>query len=178
MSEHSIRINRAPVLTLWGAVVAEKLGYPWRSALTLGRAIAGLNAQSKGRRLGVFGEGEHHEPERKRATTGSRPRERLVPLLGREVPAVETPQGLRAVAGGSPASVERYLKGKFGDALGPTREAMEELADAYGPRRLEPNAFALYERFRPAIPPGARGWGARGELDLDRLHELAAAARK
>jgi len=24
-----------------------------------------------------------------------------------------------------------------------------------------------YEQFRPAIPPGRRGWGAKGALDLD-----------
>ena len=29
-----IRINRAPVLTLWAAVVAERLGYPEETALS------------------------------------------------------------------------------------------------------------------------------------------------
>src|SRR6187399_1344901 len=50
----SIAINRAPVLTLWAAVVAERLGFDADEAATLGRAVAGLNAQSKGRRLGIF----------------------------------------------------------------------------------------------------------------------------
>lgn len=49
-----ITINRAPVLTLWAAVVAERLGFEADEALTLGRAVAGLNAQSKGRNLGLF----------------------------------------------------------------------------------------------------------------------------
>jgi hypothetical protein len=44
-----VTINRAPVLTLWAAVVAERLGYDREASLTLGRAVAGLNAQSKGR---------------------------------------------------------------------------------------------------------------------------------
>ena len=43
-----VKINRAPVLTLWAAVVAERLGYEWEEALTLGRAVAGLNAYKKG----------------------------------------------------------------------------------------------------------------------------------
>ena len=50
----TISINRAPVMTLWAAIVAERLGHDRASALTLGKAVAGLNAQSKGRRLGLF----------------------------------------------------------------------------------------------------------------------------
>ena len=50
----SIMINRAPVLTLWASVVAECLGYEHNEALTLGRAVAGLNAYSKGVALGLF----------------------------------------------------------------------------------------------------------------------------
>ena len=48
----TITINRAPVLTLWAAVVAERLGYSRDEALTLGRAVAGMNAQSKAVHLG------------------------------------------------------------------------------------------------------------------------------
>ncbi len=51
---HWIEINRAPVLTLWAAVVATCLGFDWEEALTLGRAVAGLNAYSKGKALGLF----------------------------------------------------------------------------------------------------------------------------
>lgn len=47
-----IRINRAPVRTLWAAVVDEQPGFDRNEALSLGRAVAGLNAQSKGRRRG------------------------------------------------------------------------------------------------------------------------------
>ncbi len=36
----TIAVNRAPVLTLWAAVVAEQLGQPPETALTLGRAVA------------------------------------------------------------------------------------------------------------------------------------------
>jgi hypothetical protein len=57
-----VMVNRAPVLTLWAAVVAEVLGFEHDEALTLGRAVASLNAYSKGvsfgpgTRLGRFGE--------------------------------------------------------------------------------------------------------------------------
>jgi hypothetical protein len=52
MAGKQVKINRAPVLTLWSIVVAEHLGYDHAAAMTLGKAVAGLNAQSKGRRLG------------------------------------------------------------------------------------------------------------------------------
>ena len=39
-----IRINRAPMLTLWAAVVAERLGFDHAFALTLGQAVAGSSA--------------------------------------------------------------------------------------------------------------------------------------
>ncbi|GEM_PF-6265189 len=50
----TLEINRAPVLTLWLAGVAERIGFGHEEALTLGKEVAGLNAQSKGRRLGIF----------------------------------------------------------------------------------------------------------------------------
>ncbi len=43
-----VMVNRAPVLTLWAAMVAEVLGFEHDEALTFGRAVAGLNAYSKG----------------------------------------------------------------------------------------------------------------------------------
>jgi len=49
-----VMMNRAPVLTLWPAVVAEGLGLEHDEALTLRRAVAGLNAYSKGVSLGLF----------------------------------------------------------------------------------------------------------------------------
>jgi hypothetical protein len=35
---HAVTINRAPVLTLWTAVVAQRLGFERDEALTFGRA--------------------------------------------------------------------------------------------------------------------------------------------
>jgi hypothetical protein len=47
-------VNREPVLTLWAALVAAVLRFEHDEALTLGRAVAGLNAYSKGVSLGLF----------------------------------------------------------------------------------------------------------------------------
>lgn len=175
MAKKKIKINRAPVLTLWAAVVAKRLGYHEETALTLGKAVAGLNAQSKGRRLGIYEEKteEDKEEERKKEKTV---KVEFIEILGRGVPAVKTPKGLRAAIKGEeidPESVERYLRQKFGDDLDEARVAMEKLAKAHTPRQLESKAYDLYEKFRPEIPEGKKGWGAKGELDLDYIRSLA-----
>ena len=70
-------------------------------------------------------------------------------------------------------SVERYLESKFGESLSTVRAAMRDLAKAFKPDQLRPDAFSLYEQFRPAIPEGVKGWGAKGKLDIDRIRSLA-----
>jgi hypothetical protein len=174
MATDQIMVNRAPVLTLWGAVVAARLGYDWEEALSLGQAMAGLNAQSKGRALGIYGPPKGREGDTpKKVGLGE---EFWVALLGRHIPAKQTEQGVRAVTGDKPVDadrVARYLEAKFGEALPAVREALEQLAAALDPAALEEEAFPLYERFRPAIEPGTRGWGQKGVLDLAKIREMA-----
>lgn len=173
MGEHTVLVNRAPVLTLWAAIVAERLGHPRAEALTLGKAVAGLNAQSKGRRLGIYEAPEAEAKVPKSRRPGPPPN--TVPLLGRAVPVVSTPDGVRATVKGraeNPAAVERYLAQKFGSSLPAVEAAMRELAKAHPPRHLAAIGFSLYEHFRPEIPEGVKGWGAKGVLDLARLHAL------
>jgi hypothetical protein len=50
---------------------------------------------------------------------------------------------------------------------------MCDIANGFRPEELSKNAFRLYEKFRPAIPEGVTGWGAKGSLDLDRIRSLA-----
>lgn len=171
-----IKINRAPVLTLWAAVVAERLGYDSDTALTLGKAVSGLNAQSKGQRLGIY----EPAPEEEREKTRERqPEEQYtVGLLGRAVPVIDTKDGTRAVTRGrpeEPASVRRYLENKFGSDLDDVQAAMRELAGGFSPEELKRQAYALYEQFRPEVPEGKRGWGAEGELDLEKIRGLKSA---
>jgi hypothetical protein len=175
MGSPQVTINRAPVLTLWAAVVAERLGYDRDAALTLGQAVAGLNAQSKGRRLGILEDAPDHDHERQpRARQPVTPTS--VPLLGRQVPVIPTAEGVRATRQDQPIDprgVTRYVQQTFGAALPDVRAAMAALAAAYPPEQLAAKACALYERFRPAIPEGTRGWGAAGRLDLDLIRALA-----
>lgn len=176
MTNKKIKINRAPVLTLWATVVAERLGYDKETALTLGKAVAGLNAQSKGRKLGIYEEKPEEEKEKERKKKKETGKTEFIEILGRGVPAVKTPQGLRAAIDGEPIhaeSVDTYLRQKFKDDYDEARAAMETLAKAYTPKQLESKAYGLYEKFRPEIPEGKKGWGARGELDLDTIRSLA-----
>jgi hypothetical protein len=107
MTANKILINRAPVLTLWAAVVAERLGFKPDEALSLGKPVAGLNAQSKGQRLGIF------KPTPKEL-------KKVREQAGRALRAMNTEEGVRAVIKSKPIepeSVESYLESKFGDAL-------------------------------------------------------------
>ena len=171
---HWISVNRAPVLTLWAAVVAERLGFNRAEALTLGRAVAGLNAYSKGKSLGIF-KPSKGEITKKRKTLPAA-EVIYVDLMGRAVPTTLCDDGLRAVSKGKPiepASVERYLEGKFGEAYDDARAALRSLAKAYTPQELADHAYGLYTKFRPEIPGGKKGWGAEGRLSLDRIRKLA-----
>lgn len=169
-SSLKLRINRAPVLTLWASVVAERRGAPHDAALTLGQAVAGLSAYSKGVRLGIL-----KPSEKPPALPASVRKVHDVVLLGRRIHAAETTEGMRAIAKGqvaNPASVERYLASKFGDALGPVRAAMQRLASSFSPDELKARGFYLYEQFRPEVPEGEGGWGAQGVLDVERIRAL------
>ena len=146
MATRSISINRAPVLTLWAVVVAQRLGFDEDEALTLGKAVAGLNAQAKGRRLGIF---KPHEEKARKARKKERGERFRVEVLGRPVPATNTEDGIRAVRGNKPIDpdgVRRYLDDKFGEHLGAVRRAMPRLARAHKPKNLADDCY----RRRPA----------------------------
>ena len=175
MAVKKIKINRAPVLTLWAAIVAERLGYDRKESLTFGKAVAGLNAQSKGRRLGIYEE-KKDAGEEKEKKDEKQAKLEFIEILGRGVPAIRTAQGLRAAIKGEQIeaeAVQKYLMQKFGDDLDEVRMAMEVLAKAYPKKQLESEGFSLYEKFRPKIPEGTKGWGAKGDLDLDFIRSLA-----
>jgi hypothetical protein len=173
-AKNLVRVNRAPVITLWAAVVAERMGFNRNEALTLGRAVCGLNAYAKGKALGLFHPSEESVAARKRkAKAGARLK---VELMHRAVPVVRSAQGLRALSKGrpiEPGSVARYLEAKFAGRLNAARAAMQRLARAFPRKVIAKRAYPLYVAFRPTVPAGTRGWGAQGVLRLDRIRALA-----
>lgn len=95
-----IRVNRAPVLTLWAAaVVAERLGHPPKTALSLASAVAGITAWAKARRLGIS-----EEKDRKKDAAPERPQD-TTQLLGRQIRLAHDADGvvLADAADGKPA---------------------------------------------------------------------------
>jgi hypothetical protein len=180
MPRKTISINRAPVLTLWAVVVAERLGYSEDEALSLGKALTGFTAHAKGRRLGII-----HAREDKAGKSKTKAKKTIekirVEILGRALPATLTDDGIRAVKESTIITAEsarRYLASKFGDDLAAAKAAMQALAKVYKPKELESKAFKLYEEFRPNVPEGVKGWGAQGVLDLDAIGELAKQAKE
>ncbi|WP_043840372.1 hypothetical protein [Muricoccus aerilatus] len=95
------KVNRAPVLTLRAAIVAERLGHDADAAITQGRAVAGSGARIKARAIGIE-EAEEGTDKPKPAPTA---KPEAIHLLGRDVPVVKAKGGLRALAEGKAAAV-------------------------------------------------------------------------
>ena len=55
------------------------------------------------------------------------------------------------------------VKGKVGECQG----VLDHV------RQLEATGFKLYEQFRPAIAGGKKGWGAKGQMSLAAIENLA-----
>ena len=174
MTVKHVQVNRAPVLTLWAAVVARRLGFSRDESLTMGRVVAGLNAHAKGTSLGLYQPQPHTLADQRKQLT---PHAVLrVELLHRAVPVVRTAEGLRALSKDKPVdpkSVQRYLESKFADALPDVEDAMDMLAGSMSPEDLRASGYALYESFRPQIPAGVKGWGVAGDLDLAQIRRCA-----
>lgn len=172
-----IKVNRAPVLTLWAAVVAERLGHPPDTALSLASAVAGTAALAKARRLGIAEEREHAGGHADAGAAEAWPTARL---LGREIHLTHDADGVvLAEGGGKPAPsapVLAYVTKAFGAHLAEVRGAMEALASRYEPEELNRVGFRLYEHFRPEVPSDVRGWGAKGSLHLERIRSASEGA--
>lgn len=104
----TFRINRAPVLTLWAAVVAEQIGLSHETALTAGQAVAGMTAHAKGVRLGIYGETGNGNPKPAPAKPyGATGIVKNFLLLGRIVHIADTrerPRGINKGGLGNPAA--------------------------------------------------------------------------
>jgi hypothetical protein len=169
-----VTINRAPVLALWAAVVAQRQGYSFEEGLTFGKWVSGTLAQSKGRRLGIFEARERSEAERAaRRRRDEAAGVQRVEAFGMRIPAIRERGEWHAASEGkpvSPAAALSYLERAFGgQGLAAARAAMEHLAEAVPPGELGKKAYHLYERFRPEW----RGWGVKGALDLGAVRALA-----
>jgi hypothetical protein len=97
-------------------------------------------------------------------------------LLGREIRLTHDADGvvLADAGDGKPAfakPIAAYVAKAFGKHLAEVREAMVALAARHDPDELNRIGFRLYESFRPEVPEGVKGWGAKGQLELARVRK-------
>jgi hypothetical protein len=180
MSDQPIQVNRAPVLALWATVVAEALGHSHDTALTLGRYVTSSSARIKARSIGVMDEAQE-ATERLAQAEALNPKMQVVRLLGRDIPVLPATDGTpRANEKGKPMSAtgaRAYIARAFGDRLGEVRSEMAALAASLPPDELNRVGFRIYEKFRPDVPRGAEGWGAKGVLHIERIRTASATTR-
>jgi hypothetical protein len=50
--------------------------------------------------------------------------------------------------------------------------AMEDVANSYPAQEIGKIAYSLYQKFRPKVPDGVKGWGAKGVLDIRSMQAL------
>jgi hypothetical protein len=102
-------------------------------------------------------------------------------LLGRDIPALPATDGTpRANEKGKPMSAQAalaYIARGFGDRFEEVRSEMVALAASLPPDELNRVGFRLYEKFRPDVPRGAEGWGAKGILHIERIRAANATRR-
>ncbi|WP_241671257.1 hypothetical protein [Dankookia rubra] len=122
-----IRVNRAPVLTLWAAVVAQRLGHPFDTALSLASAVAGTAVRAKARRLGIAEERDHTRDAK--ATASARAQD-SAQLLGKKIRLTHDADSVVLAEGkGKPAPaapVQAYVTKAFGAHLPAVKKAIED----------------------------------------------------
>ncbi|KAL5488105.1 hypothetical protein ACEPAI_6213 [Sanghuangporus weigelae] len=151
-------VNRAPVMSVWATIVAERLGFKREEALSIASAYTEMNAISKGVSLGIFEKNKGKGVELVKGE--SQP---YVDLMGRR-PLYETQTGeWRALVKGEPVdpgSAFSYVSRAFRQTLQHVAGAMRILAASFPPAELNEKGFGLYAEFRPDVG----GWGQRAEI--------------
>ncbi|KAI5124919.1 hypothetical protein M0805_007347 [Coniferiporia weirii] len=151
-------VNRAPVMTAWATVVAERLGFKREEALSIASAYTEMNAISKGVSIGVFEKSKGRGLELVKGE--SQP---YVDLMGRRPVYANRSSEWRALVKGEPvepASAFAYVSRAFRQTLPFIMGAMRLLAETFPAPELNEKGFGLYAEFRPAV----NGWGKRAEM--------------
>ncbi|OCL02859.1 hypothetical protein AOQ84DRAFT_166672 [Glonium stellatum] len=177
-AEASILINRAPVLQLWAASVTHFLHHelPWSTCLSAGSAISAICAVAKGRSIGTIKDTKDKDEKKKQKEVEER--EGDYDVLDVMNFKLRLKNGLVLVgsAGKGKPGVEEPLKAKFGGReYEAARKTFQTALESWQGHEdeLNQNAFGLYERFRPNISSGQKGWGKKGELSFEKVMQIA-----
>ncbi|KAG8218580.1 hypothetical protein J3R82DRAFT_4221 [Butyriboletus roseoflavus] len=159
-------VNRAPLMTAWATIVAERLGFEREEALSIGSVYTEMNAVAKGLSLGIIDQSRKKEIEP--IPGGQQP---YVDLMGKR-PLYQTQSSKwRALVNGSPAvpsTAFSYISRAFRQTTPHIVGALRLLAESYPPQELNKVGFSLYANFRPTV----NGWGERGEVRCEYILSL------
>ena len=171
-SKDEILINRAPVLELWAASVTSFLysEASWETCLSAGSAISTLCAISKGRAIGTIDKKDSATAEKKKKRSE---RDQLDEL---EVMGfyLKLKDGHVLVGDKPKKANEQTLIKKFGEAAYErVKETFQDSLQSWSGQEDELNAQAFhhYEVFRPTVPKGQKGWGRKGNLNLQTVKD-------
>ncbi|KAJ7507901.1 hypothetical protein B0H11DRAFT_2169546 [Mycena galericulata] len=171
LKSKSTVVNRAPLLTAWTTLVAERLGFQREEALSIASVFTEMNAVSKGVSMGIYKQGAEKGMEASKE--GSQP---FVDLMGRRVPLFRTQNSQwRALSNGTavqPSTAFSYIGRAFRQTTVYVIGALRLLLESFTPEEVPNLAWGLYTEFRPEVT----GWGERGEVKCETILGLRKAA--
>ncbi|KAK7060563.1 hypothetical protein VNI00_001329 [Paramarasmius palmivorus] len=182
-------VNRAPLMTAWATVVAERMGFQREEALSIASVYTEMNALSKGVSLGIFEEGKDKGLDATKG--GAQP---YVEFIGRRMyvlndlaidPYIKTgtyrplyqsqTKQWRALLNGVPAKPSAafsYISRSFRQTTPHITGALRLLANSLTPGEINGKAWSLYCEFRPAV----NEWGKRSEVKCSTILGLRRSA--
>ncbi|KAJ7754232.1 hypothetical protein DFH07DRAFT_868610 [Mycena maculata] len=156
-------VNRAPLMTAWSTLVAERLGFQREEALSIASVFTELNAVSKGVSMGIYKQGTERGMEASKA--GSQP---FVDLMGRS-PLFQTQNSQwRALSNGTaiqPSTAFSYISRALRQTTPHIIGALRLLVESFTPEEINAKAWGLYAEFRPEV----NGWGERAEVKCEKI---------
>ncbi|KAJ7908275.1 hypothetical protein B0H13DRAFT_2016861 [Mycena leptocephala] len=156
-------VNRAPLMTAWSTLVAERLGFQREEALSIASVYTEMNALAKGVSMGIYKQGMDKGAEALKE--GSQP---YVELMGRR-PLYKTQNSQwRALLNGTavqPSTAFSYISRALRQTTPHIIGALRLLAESFTPQEINTKAWGLYAEFRPEVT----GWGERAEVKCETI---------
>ncbi|KAK5689915.1 hypothetical protein LTR97_012675 [Elasticomyces elasticus] len=164
-----ITINRAPVLELWASCVAQFV-YPelsWESCLSAGGAIASITAMAKGRSIGMMEKPDPSEAAMRREKRKEKAEHNELDEVDLISFHLKLKDGQAMVGDKPKKGNEIALRKKYSDEqYEKAKQAMQEALNEWKGKEDELNQQAFK---MPNIPPGQKGWGRKGQLNLQNV---------
>ncbi|KAF7292392.1 Glutamine synthetase [Mycena chlorophos] len=165
-------VNRAPLLTAWATLVAERVGFQREEALSIASVFTELNAISKGIAIGKYKKSAAAGMEA--SPKGTQP---YVDLMGRRPLYQNQNSQWRGLSGGKavqPSTAFSYISRALRQTTPHVIGAMKLLLETYTIQEINAKGWGLYADFRPDV----NGWGDRAEVRCSTILGLRKARAK